>query len=182
VIATFRRERLEPPPGGSVVSLGMFDGVHLGHQAILEANAARARELGARSTVVTFRRHPKKLLLGNAPRTLTTLEHRLELFSRAGIEHAAVLNFDSSLRALTAAEFTEEIAVRRLGVRRFVLGFDSKFDATAAARRSSCARAGSRSTSRPRSSSPGGRFRPPRSARPSSSATSPPPRRCWAGP
>jgi len=127
VIATFRRERLEPPPGGSVVSLGMFDGVHLGHQAILEANAARARELGARSTVVTFRRHPKKLLLGNAPRTLTTLEHRLELFSRAGIEHAAVLNFDSSLRALTAAEFTEEIAVRRLGVRRFVLGFDSKF-------------------------------------------------------
>jgi len=105
----------------------MFDGVHLGHQAILAANVQRARELGALATVVTFRRHPKKLLLGQAPRTLTTLEHRLELFARAGIEHALVLDFDAALRSLTAAEFTREIAVRALGVRLFVLGFDSKF-------------------------------------------------------
>jgi riboflavin kinase/FMN adenylyltransferase len=105
----------------------MFDGVHRGHQAILAANVESARALGARATVITFRRHPKKLLLGNAPRTLTTLEHRLELFARAGIDHAVVLGFDASLRSLTAAEFTEQIAVRALGVRRFVLGFDSKF-------------------------------------------------------
>jgi riboflavin kinase/FMN adenylyltransferase len=127
VIATFRRERLAPSPRGSVVSVGMFDGVHLGHQAILAANVARAQALGAVSTVITFRRHPKQLLLGHAPKTLTTLEHRLELFERAGIEHAAVLNFDAGLRALSAAEFTREIAVRALAVRCFVLGFDSKF-------------------------------------------------------
>jgi len=127
VIATFRRDRLRAPPGGSVLSLGMFDGVHLGHQAILAANVARAAELGAIPTVLTFRRHPKRLLLGHAPRTLTTLEHRLDLFSRAGIGHAVVLSFDPALRALTAAEFTREIAERGLGVRHFVLGFDSKF-------------------------------------------------------
>jgi len=127
VIATFRRERLAPDPRGSVVSVGMFDGVHLGHQAILAANVARARALGAVATVVTFRRHPKHLLLGRAPKTLTTLEHRLELFERAGIEHAAVLNFDAGLRGLSAAEFTREIAVRGLAARSFVLGFDSKF-------------------------------------------------------
>ncbi len=127
MIATFRRERLTPDPRGAVISVGMFDGVHLGHQAILAANVACARALGAVPTVVTFRRHPKRLLLGHAPKTLTTLEHRLELFARAGIEHAAVLNFDTSLRALTAAEFAQEIAVRRLGARCFVLGFDSKF-------------------------------------------------------
>jgi riboflavin kinase / FMN adenylyltransferase len=127
VIATFRRDRLRRDPRGAVVSLGMFDGVHLGHRAILAANVVRARALGAVPTVVTFRRHPKQLLLGHAPRTLTTLEHRLELFARAGIDHAVVLSFDADLRALSAAEFAREIADRDLGVRCFVLGFDSKF-------------------------------------------------------
>ncbi len=105
----------------------MFDGVHRGHQAILAANVERSRELGAVPTVLTFRRHPKRLLLGRAPRTLTTLEHRLELFARAGIAHSVALSFDQELRNLSAAEFTRQVAVEGLGVRRFVLGFDSKF-------------------------------------------------------
>jgi len=127
VIASFRRERLRPDPRGAVLSVGMFDGVHLGHRAILEANVARARALGGVATVLTFRRHPKHLLLGRAPRTLTTLEHRLELFARAGIEHAVVLPFDQALRQLSAAEFVRQIALEALGTRAFVLGFDSKF-------------------------------------------------------
>jgi riboflavin kinase/FMN adenylyltransferase len=127
VITTFWRRRLAPDPRGAVLSLGVFDGVHLGHQAILAANVARARASGAVATVVTFRRHPKHLILGRSPRTLTTLEHRLELFARAGIGHAVVLNFDAELRALSAEEFTRAVAVRGLGVRSFVLGFDSKF-------------------------------------------------------
>jgi riboflavin kinase/FMN adenylyltransferase len=116
-----------PGPGGSVVSIGVFDGVHLGHRAILSGNVRRARALGARPTVVTFRDHPKQLLLGRAPRTLTSLEHRLELFRRAGIEHTLVLGFDERLRAMPAAEFAAEVLVRGLGARTFVLGFDSKF-------------------------------------------------------
>lgn len=127
MIATFRRDRLRPDPRGAVVSIGMFDGVHLGHQAILRANVARARELGAQAAVVTFRRHPKALLLGRAPKTLTTLEHRLELFERAGIEHAVVLPFDAELRRLTALEFVQTVALEGLRARSFVLGFDSKF-------------------------------------------------------
>lgn len=127
MITTFERKKLSPPAAGSVVSIGMFDGVHLGHQAILRDNVAAAAALGAVPTVVTFRRHPKRLLLGKSPRTLTTLEHRLELFQRAGIGHTVALSFDESLRALGAEEFTREITVEGLGVRRFVLGFDSKF-------------------------------------------------------
>ena len=110
-----------------MVSIGVFDGVHLGHRAILDRNVAVARELGAVPTVVTFRRHPKRLLLGRAPRTLTSLEHRLELFRRAGIEHAVALTFDEELRSLPAEDFAREICSEGLGVERFVLGFDSKF-------------------------------------------------------
>ncbi len=115
------------PEAGSVVSIGVFDGVHLGHRAILARNVAVAAELGAVPSVVTFRRHPKKLLLGRAPKTLTTLEHRLELFGRAGIEHAVGLTFDERLRAQSAEDFVREVCVEGLGARRFVLGFDSKF-------------------------------------------------------
>jgi riboflavin kinase / FMN adenylyltransferase len=111
----------------SVVSIGVFDGVHLGHGAILEANQRRAAALGAVSTVVTFQSHPKALLLGRAPRTLTTLEHRLALFQRMGIGHAVALPFDEALRDLSAQEFTRRVLIEGLSGCAFVLGFDSKF-------------------------------------------------------
>jgi riboflavin kinase/FMN adenylyltransferase len=116
-----------PDARGSVVSVGVFDGVHLGHQAILRGNVVRAGELGARPTVVTFRQHPKSVLLGRAPRTLTSLEHRLELFRRAGIEHTLVLTFDEALRQIPAREFAFDVLIEKLGARKLVLGFDSKF-------------------------------------------------------
>ncbi len=112
---------------GSVVSIGVFDGVHLGHQAILAANLARARKSGLTPAVVTFAGHPKQVLLGRAPKTLTTLEHRLALFERAGIEHAVVLHFDEQLRSMDAAAFAQTVLIDALGAQAFVLGFDSKF-------------------------------------------------------
>jgi riboflavin kinase/FMN adenylyltransferase len=128
LIASFDLNSTPPPaPAGSVVSIGVFDGVHLGHQAILQRNVALARELGARPTVVTFRRHPKRLLLGREPKTLTSLEHRLELFRRAGIEQTLALSFDEELRQLEAEEFVQQVLIERLGARAYVLGFDSKF-------------------------------------------------------
>jgi riboflavin kinase/FMN adenylyltransferase len=122
------RAELPPPPAeGAVLSIGVFDGVHLGHQEILASNVARARELGAVPTVVTFADHPKAVLLGHAPKTLTTLPHRLELFARAGIEHAVVFPFDEELRNTSARSFLEQVLLERLAARSFVLGFDSKF-------------------------------------------------------
>ena len=120
-------DALEAAGGGAVTSVGVFDGVHLGHQSILDANVARAGALGAEPTVVTFGGHPKALLLGRAPRTLTTLEHRLALFARAGIRHAVVLEFDQTLREMSADAFSEAVLERGLETRAFVLGFDSKF-------------------------------------------------------
>ncbi len=118
-----------PPPAaaGAVVSVGVFDGIHLGHQAILSCNVTTAEEIGAVPTVVTFSSHPKETLIGRAPRTLTTLAHRLELFRRAGIQHCLVLAFDEELRQTSVDDFVEHTLVEGLGVKRFVLGFDSKF-------------------------------------------------------
>lgn len=143
MIESYGLEQLPTPPGrGSVVSIGVFDGVHLGHQAILAANLERARELGARPTVVTFGQHPKRVLLGRAPRTLTSLEHRLDLFRQAGIEHTLVLEFDAALRSISAEEFTRRILLAGLGARAFVLGFDSKFGRDRGGTPESLARAG----------------------------------------
>ncbi len=128
---TFEARRLEPVPEGAVVSIGVFDGVHHGHQQILARNLERARELSAEPTVVTFRRHPKRILLGRAPQSITTLDHRLVLFRRAGIGHVLVLRFDDELRAMEAERFTDDILLRGLAARHFVLGFDSKFGAGA---------------------------------------------------
>jgi len=127
IVTRSKSELPPPPPEGAVVSIGVFDGVHKGHQRILADNIARARATGARSSVVTFASHPKELLLGRAPRTLTTLEHRLELFRRAGVEHALVLCFDEELRSTPAERFISETLVEGMGATEFVLGFDSKF-------------------------------------------------------
>lgn len=118
---------LTPSESGAVTSVGVFDGVHLGHQSILAANVARAAELGAEPTVVTFAQHPKAVLLGRAPRTLTTIEHRLALFARAGVRHAVVMTFDEELRNTAADDFARRYLEEGLGTRAFVLGFDSKF-------------------------------------------------------
>ena len=124
---TFERSKLGQPSGPAVISIGVFDGVHLGHQAILARNVACATERKAISTLITFRQHPKQLLLGRGPKTLTTLGHRLQLFERAGIMHTAALAFDDDLRKLSAEDFVTEIASKGLGVEHFVLGFDSRF-------------------------------------------------------
>lgn len=128
-VSRSRGELGAPPARGSVVSIGVFDGVHLGHQAILRENVARARSLDAVPTVVTFAGHPKEVLLGRGPKTLTSLEHRLELFARAGVEHTLALPFDESLRQTSAQVFLEELLLGALDARAFVLGFDSKFGA-----------------------------------------------------
>ncbi|MBC8328457.1 MAG: riboflavin biosynthesis protein RibF [Planctomycetes bacterium] len=113
--------------GGRVATVGVFDGVHLGHFVVMRQVVERARALGAAPTVVTFAGHPKEVLVGRAPATVTSLAHRLLLFERAGIGTTLVLDFTPELRELTAAQFTRRVLVDGLGVRELVLGFDSKF-------------------------------------------------------
>lgn len=109
------------------VTLGVFDGVHEGHRAILGALAEAARRAGGERVVVTFDRHPRGLLTGDAPPAITSLEHRLVLFERAAIDAAVVLRFDAALAAMSAEEFLRDILVGRIGARAIVLGADGHF-------------------------------------------------------
>ena len=94
----------------SVVSVGNFDGVHLGHQMVLKSMVERARELKANSVVVTFDPHPSHVL-HNSRRTplITPLAHKLDLLATAGIDLTLVLRFDEDLRRCSAREFAQNI-------------------------------------------------------------------------
>jgi riboflavin kinase/FMN adenylyltransferase len=111
------RSLAEIPAGPSVVTIGNFDGVHLGHREILSAVAAEARALGVRSVAVTFDPHPQQFLHpAKAPHLLTPMAERVRLLASAGIDAVLVLPFDAALAALLSHEFVRTILVEALGV------------------------------------------------------------------
>ncbi|MBS0202790.1 MAG: bifunctional riboflavin kinase/FAD synthetase [Planctomycetes bacterium] len=115
-------ESIESLQGG-YASIGNFDGVHRGHQAMLNVLTSRARTDNVPAVAVTFDPHPIALLKPDAaPPALTTIEHRADLLGRYGVDVTLVLPTDRSLLALTAEEFFETIVRGRLQARGLVEG------------------------------------------------------------
>lgn len=113
---------------GSVIAIGTFDGIHLGHQTVLEFAKKRAKESGAVSTALTFEPPPVKVLRPEvAPPRISTNQQRMDWFGAVGIEAAVVLPFTPELAALTPQEFVEQVLVRELQVRAVVVGNDFRF-------------------------------------------------------
>jgi riboflavin kinase / FMN adenylyltransferase len=114
--------------GPTVAAVGNFDGVHLGHRAILAAAAAEARNTGARSVAITFDPHPEQFLRpARAPRLITPLPERLRLLSETGIDAALVLTFDAALAQLSPREFVQRTLITALGVRAMHEGQNFRF-------------------------------------------------------
>ena len=112
------------------LTIGNFDGVHLGHQAMLHALKLAAGPLGLSTGVVTFEPHPREFFSpADAPPRLTTLREKLELLGRAGMEHTFVLRFRQALAAMPADVFVSEWLVRRLRTRWLLVGDDFRFGA-----------------------------------------------------
>jgi len=112
----------------SVLAIGNFDGIHLGHQAILRATVERARALHAVSTVLTFDPSPRKVLRPeSAPLRLSTIAQRLEWFNALGIEAAVIMPFTLELSRLSPEEFVEQILVRDLHVKTVLVGENFHF-------------------------------------------------------
>jgi riboflavin kinase/FMN adenylyltransferase len=113
---------------GSVIAIGNFDGIHLGHQRVLEYTLSRAKESGAVSTALTFEPPPLKILRPEAaPLRISTNQQRMEWFGAVGIEAAVVLPFTLELSQLSPEEFVEEILIQELQVRAIVVGDNFRF-------------------------------------------------------
>lgn len=120
-----RRSGPQGVEGRSVVAVGVYDGVHLGHQQLLHELLLMSARLGGAPTVVTFRSHPDTLLKGDAPPLLVSVPHRLRLLRRAGVQRTALIDFDDRLRQTTAEAFAQDVLHRALNARGLLLGFDS---------------------------------------------------------
>ncbi len=111
-----------------VLAIGNFDGLHLGHRALLDRLTATARQHGLPSAVMTFEPHPRELFAPEqAPARLTSLREKLALLEACGIDEVHLLHFSRKLAGLTAGEFVERILVRGLGVRHLIVGDDFRF-------------------------------------------------------
>ncbi len=120
----------DEPPRGAVLTIGNFDGVHLGHQELLRLVVERAGELGVTPAAVTFDPHPLKVLHPEAaPRLLTTLPQRLQLLERHGAAAALVLPFTQHLARMPAHTFVERVLVERFQVRELFVGSGFRFGA-----------------------------------------------------
>lgn len=112
----------------SVVPIGIFDGVHRGHQLVLARAVEAARDHDARVVVITFDPHPVAVLRPEAvPQMLLTLERRIQLLKQFGADSVAVLAFDERLSEQTADEFVEQTLVERLNAIRIVVGANFRF-------------------------------------------------------
>lgn len=113
---------------GSVVTVGTFDGVHLGHRHVLDRLVARARERGLPAVLVTFDPHPLEIVRPDAAPALLTLPHeRLELLATTGLDYVVVLRFTPQVARLTAEQFVDEVLIRRLALRELLIGHDHGF-------------------------------------------------------
>lgn len=111
----------------SVVTVGTFDGVHLGHQAIMQRVKDFAAEHSLQSTIVTFDPHPRKVLGKGTVTILTTTAEKLDIFASAGIDQVVVIPFSREFAALSSEVFVREILVDKLAAREMVVGYDHHF-------------------------------------------------------
>lgn len=111
-----------------VVTVGTFDGVHRGHQRIIKKLVGKAKRKRKKSVLVTFEPHPQSVVAPkSAPKILTTLEEKLFLLEKLGIDETLVLNFDKELSCYSAEQFIQEILIDKLNVGDLVIGYDHAF-------------------------------------------------------
>lgn len=124
----YRLEDVPPHPSGSCVALGVFDGVHLGHRAVLGTAVQRARLGGWRSVALTFHPHPQQVVSGLPDSFLVlSLEERLRRIATLGVDAALVLRFDEALRRTEPEDFVRTVLLAGLDARAVVCGPDFRF-------------------------------------------------------
>ena len=112
----------------SALTIGNFDGVHIGHRELFHHLAELGKRIGAKPSVLTFNPHPARVVApGRAPKLLSTLEQRFELMQRCGIAQILVLPFDANFAKLTPEQFVQRILVNAAGARAVLVGENFRF-------------------------------------------------------
>lgn len=112
----------------SIVTIGIFDGVHIGHETIIRKVVIRAKRLGVKSIVVTFDPHPLKVLgTGHFVPSLISLKHRVRLIKALGIDKILVMNFDKRMAAMAPEKFVAGVIIKKLNAGEIFVGEDFRF-------------------------------------------------------
>lgn len=119
-------DEIRPNPD-SVLTVGAFDGIHRGHQAILRKVKRRARDLGGPATLVTFDPHPREVLSDRPVPLLTTIEERAQLAEEEEIDRFVVLPFTREFSELTPEEYVQDVLLGKVGMQGIVVGYDHRF-------------------------------------------------------
>lgn len=121
-------EDIKKPFKNAVVTIGNFDGVHIGHQSLLHEVVEKASEIDGTSVAVTFVPHPLRVLTNKtSPPLITLQEQKAELIGKTGIQVLACIPFDKTFASLSARSFVEEVLVKRIGMKAIIIGKDYKF-------------------------------------------------------
>jgi riboflavin kinase/FMN adenylyltransferase len=112
-----------------VVTLGIFDGVHRGHQTLLSTLVSRAREAKGESVVITFSPHPRLVLEQdhNKLSFLTTMEEKKVLLKNSNVDHLIIIEFSKQFSKIHACDFVEDILVKKIGTKHLILGYNHHF-------------------------------------------------------
>jgi riboflavin kinase/FMN adenylyltransferase len=112
-----------------VVTLGIFDGVHMGHKVLLDRLVSRAKEDHGESVVITFSPHPRLVLDQNSTDLsfLTTMEEKQDLLERANIDHLVIIEFTKKFSKIEACDFIRDILVKKIGTKHLIIGFNHHF-------------------------------------------------------
>ena len=115
-------------PRASVVTIGTFDGVHIGHKAILNRLIATAKNEDLDAVVLTFFPHPRMVLQTDSSiKLINTIDERKDLMNKTGLDHLIIHPFTKAFSRLTALEFVRDILVNKLNIKKIVIGYDHRF-------------------------------------------------------
>ena len=112
---------------GIVLTFGVFDGVHVAHQMVIQSVVRRAKALGVNGVVISFDPHPAFSISGKAPSVLTTVTQKTELLKALGIDRVIVEDFNEEFSRLSPEEFVRDILIGRFHAREIVVGYDCAF-------------------------------------------------------
>jgi riboflavin kinase/FMN adenylyltransferase len=115
-------------PGPLFLAIGVFDGVHRGHQAVISTSAQHARAANGTPVVVTFDPHPMKVLRpGQAPHLLTATQHKIELIRDLGVQHLLIIKFDKAFAATPPEDFVQQLVAHSKPLREICVGHEWSF-------------------------------------------------------